>query len=111
TPAVLAGADASTNIAVLRLSKPLPSKPFDPCTPAVGELALAFGADRSGQIRARLGLVNAFGDAWHSRKGGLIDRRIALDVRLGRGEEGGPVFAANGGLIGMSTFGPFRRTI
>jgi len=38
------------------------------------------------------GLVNLAGPEWHSSRGGLIDRRIVLDVRLARREEGGPVF-------------------
>jgi len=47
----------------------------------------------------------------HSSRGGLIDRRIVLDVSLGRREEGGPVFDATGGCLGMSTFGPRGQVI
>src|SRR6185436_20124720 len=33
------------------------------------------------------------------------------DMQLGRSEEGAPVFDAAGGFLGMSTLGPWRRTI
>jgi S1-C subfamily serine protease len=55
--------------------------------------------------------VHSVGPAWHSRAGGRIDRRIGLDLRLGRGEEGGPVVDAAGGLLGISTLGPRRRVL
>jgi len=44
-------------------------------------------------------------------RGGLIDRRIVLDLALARREEGGPVFDAAGGLLGLSTFGPRGQVI
>src|SRR5439155_26819368 len=60
---------------------------------------------------ARLGLVNLAGSEWHSSRGGLIDRRIVLDLRLAAREEGGPVFDAAGACLGMSTFGPRGQVI
>src|SRR5205823_7473235 len=57
----------------------------------------------------RLGLVRALGPAWHSLAGGLIDRRIELDLRLSARDEGGPVLDAGGALLGMSTAGPRGR--
>jgi S1-C subfamily serine protease len=42
--------------------------------------------------------------------GGRIDSLIRLDTRLGS-DEGGPVLSASGGLVGMSTAGPRRRTL
>jgi len=58
-----------------------------------------------------MGLVNLAGAEWHSSRGGLIDRRIVLDVNLAQREEGGPVFDAAGASLGMSTFGPRGRVI
>jgi S1-C subfamily serine protease len=55
-------------------------------------------------------MVHATGEAWHSMAGGRIDALVRLDCRLGA-DEGGPVLALAGGLIGMSTSGPGRRTI
>src|ERR1700692_4599034 len=74
-------------------------------------LAEPIGAAESGGASARLGLVNLAGPEWHSSRGGLIDRRIVLDVSLARREEGGPVFDAAGACLGMSTFGPRGQVI
>jgi len=109
--AAVAGRDPSTNIALLRLATPL-SAPVNGAGEAqTGALALAIGADGTGGVSARLGLVNLAGPEWHSMRGGLIDRRIVLDLALARREEGGPVFDAAGGLLGLSTFGPRGQVI
>ena len=107
----LAGRDAGTNIAALRLSQPAVPPVLAPGEAQAGALALALGADGAGGVSARLGLVNLAGPQWHSHAGGLIDRRIALDLRLARAEEGGPVFSAAGAFLGMSTLGPRARVL
>ena len=106
TTAKVAGRDSSTNIAVLRPQAPLASSSITTNEARAGAIAIAIGADGTGGASARLGIVNIAGPEWHSSRGGLIDRRIALDVRLARSEEGGPIFDAAGSCIGMSTFGP-----
>jgi len=105
TKARLAGRDAGTNLAVLQLAQPASPPALVGGEAQAGALALALGADGAGGTSARLGLVNVAGPQWHSLAGGLIDRRIALDLRLARAEEGGPVFSAAGAFLGMSTFG------
>jgi S1-C subfamily serine protease len=109
--AKIAGRDPSTNVAMLRLATPLPSPSIAAGEARTGAIALAVGADGAGGTSARLGLVNLAGPEWHSSRGGLIDRRIVLDVGLGRREEGGPVFDATGNCLGMSTFGPRGQVI
>jgi S1-C subfamily serine protease len=109
--AILIGSDPATNIVALRCSRPLQAQALVGRVPTLGELALAYGVDYLGSTTARLGTICAVGDSWHSRKGGQIDHRLALDVRLSRSEEGGPIFDVDGGFIGMSTFGPARRVI
>jgi S1-C subfamily serine protease len=109
--ATLAGRDASTNIAILKTAGPLAAPAFAAADARIGALALAIGADGAGGASARLGLVNLAGSEWHSRRGGLIDRRIVLDIELASREEGGPVFDAAGLCLGMSTFGPRGKVI
>ncbi len=109
--ASMAGRDPSTNIAVLRLAAPMAAPSILPGEARTGALALAVGADGTGGASARLGLVNLAGGEWHSSRGGLIDRRIVFDIRLASREEGGPVFDAVGGCLGMSTFGPRGQVI
>ena len=101
-----AGRDPGTNIAILRLAEAIGSPSIATSEVRAGAIALAIGADETGGASARLGIVNLTGAEWHSSRGGLIDRRIVLDLRLARCEEGGPVFDAVGGYLGMSTFGP-----
>ena len=109
--AKLAGRDPSTNVAVLRLASPMASPSIAAGEALTGGVALAIGADGTGGASARLGLVNLGGAEWHSSRGGLIDRRIVLDLRLAHREEGGPVLDATGGCLGMSTFGPLGQVI
>jgi S1-C subfamily serine protease len=107
-----AGRDPGTNVALLRLAQPieaaLPAAATAP--PRVGTLALLVGADDAGAPTGRLGMVHAVGPEWHSQAGGRIDALLRLDVRLGA-DEGGPVLDTAGGLLGMSTAGPRRRTL
>ncbi len=110
TAARLAGRDAGTNVAVLRLAEPLgaPSLPATLTSPRAGSLALIVGADARGAPTGRLGMLHATGPEWHSEAGGRIDALLRLDTRLGA-DEGGPVLTSGNRLIGMSTSGP-RRT-
>jgi S1-C subfamily serine protease len=107
----MAGRDPATNIVILHLAEPMASPSITVGEAHAGAVVLAIGADGTGGVSARLGLVNLAGAEWHSSRGGLIDRRIVLDVRLARHEEGGPVFDAAGACLGMSTFGPRGQVI
>jgi len=109
--AKIAGRDSGTNIAVLKLARSIAAPSIVAAQAQAGAIALAIGADGTGRASARLGLVNLAGPEWHSTRGGLIDRRIVLDLRLARREEGGPVFDAAGSCLGMSTFGPRGQVI
>jgi S1-C subfamily serine protease len=104
--AKLAGRDPATNVAVIRLEKAARAPTLAASVPQIGTLALAAGADGGGRPSARLGMVNAVGPEWHSMRGGRIEARIQLDIRLAASEEGGPAFDAAGGWLGMTTFGP-----
>jgi S1-C subfamily serine protease len=107
----LVGRDAATDVALLRIEGP-GSEPvaLAPKSPAAGELAIAIGAS-DGAPTAALGLVAYAAGAWRSMRGGEIDARIDLDLRLPRGAEGGLVFDAEGKAIGMAVYGPRRRVL
>src|SRR5882724_664115 len=109
--AAIAGRDPSTNVAILKPADQIAAPSIAAGEARTGAVALAIGSDGAGGASARLGLVNLAGPEWHSSRGGLIDRRIVLDVRLARREEGGPVFDAAGACLGMSTFGPRGQVI
>lgn len=111
TAAKLAGRDAGTNVALLKLETPLEGTlPEAAPTPRVGSLALALGADATGAPTGRLAMVHAVGAEWHSMAGGRIDALLRLDVRLGA-DEGGLVLTPGGKLLGMSTSGPRRQAL
>src|ERR1700687_3163676 len=107
----ISGRDPSTNIAILRLAEQIASPSIAAGEAYTGAVALAIGADGTGGASARVGVINLQGGEWHSSRGGLIDRRIVLDISLARREEGGPVFDAAGACLGMSTFGPRGQVI
>ena len=56
-------------------------------------------------MTAGMGTLEGVGPAWESLRGGRIDRLIQLGVRLGRRPRAGR-YERDGGLLGMSTFGP-----
>jgi S1-C subfamily serine protease len=51
------------------------------------------------------------GGAWRSLRGGEIDARIELDVRLRRGTQGGLALAPDGAAFGMVVAGARRRVL
>jgi S1-C subfamily serine protease len=100
------GRDPGTNIALLRSAAPISSPSLSPGEVKAGMLVLAIGANGEGRATVRMGIVNLAGPEWTSMNGGRIDRRIVLDLRLRRAEEGGPVLDAAGAFLGISTLGP-----
>lgn len=134
----LLGRDPSTNVAVLRIAardasevtattpdtrapdatpSPAVPPPAIPATatplppgappPAPGSLVLAVGAGPSVRIAA----VQVCGPAWRSLAGGMIARKLVLDMTASGREEGGPVLDAEGRLLGMATAGPRGRAL
>jgi S1-C subfamily serine protease len=106
-----AGRDPTTDVALLRVDRPnLNPVPLTASPVAVGALALVAGA-QDGALTAALGVVARVGGPWRSMRGGEIDARIELDLRLRRGAEGGLVLDAAGRAIGMAVSGPRRRVL
>lgn len=111
--ATLAGRDASTDIALLRVEGE-PGESLNSLHSATaakaGRLAIAVGRGTNGEIAA-LGVVKECGESWRSWAGGLIARRIVLDLDLDDRAHGGAVIDAAGDLIGLAAFAPRRRTL
>jgi S1-C subfamily serine protease len=107
-PATIVGRDAATDIALLRVEGArLSSVSFGAPAVRAGGLVLAVG----GGALAFSGIVAIAGPSWHSMRGGEIDARIELDLRLRRQAEGGLALDAGGRAFGMTVFGPRRRTL
>jgi S1-C subfamily serine protease len=108
--AQLVGRDPTTDIALLRVDADLPPSPIDESPLAVGALVLAVGTE-DGTSTAALGVVSRASGPWRSLRGGEIDARIELDLRLRQTAEGGLVIDVAGTAIGMVVFGPRQRAL
>jgi S1-C subfamily serine protease len=108
----LVGRDPSTDIALLRVETRFePSGSFKPAAAVkAGHLAVTVGRVGSGELAAS-GIVKECGGSWRSWDGGLIDRRILLDLALDRRAHGGAVIDASGDLIGLAAFAPRHRAL
>ncbi|QPF83608.1 serine protease [Bradyrhizobium genosp. L] len=106
-PATVAGRDHTTDVALLRFDGDTAPVKLSAQVPALGSLAVIVAADR-GAATARLGMVSRSGPAWRSLRGGEIDARIELDVRLRHSQQGGLALNAAGEPFGMAVLGPRR---
>ena len=104
-PASLAGADPTTDIAVLRVESAELSPPLfgDPAQLRVGELALAVGRGARRGLNATMGIVGVLSGTWRTWGGGTIDRFIGLNLALHPGATGGPLADAQGRVLGINT--------
>ncbi|UFX47022.1 S1C family serine protease [Bradyrhizobium sp. 41S5] len=105
--ATVAGRDHTTDVALLRVEGDVAPIRLSSEIPALGSLAVVVAADRGAPI-ARLGMVSRSGAAWRSLRGGEIDARIELDVRLRHSQQGGLALNAAGVPFGMAVLGPRR---
>lgn len=107
-PATIVGRDHTTDIALLRFdATEIAPAGLSPGTPALGSLAVVVAAAH-GAPSAALGVVSLIGGRWRSLRGGDIDARIELDVRLHSSQQGGLALDASGAAMGMAVLGPRR---
>ena len=109
--AQLLGRDHTTDIAVLRVDRSdLPPIALETQGVPAGALAIAVGAE-DGAPTAALGMISRSTGPWWSLRGGEIDARIELDLRMRQSAEGGVAIDATGRAIGMTVFAPRRRVL
>jgi len=107
--AQVAGTDPTTDIALLRAATGGLRAPESAGLDGVkvGQAALALA--RPGRtVRARLGVLSAFGESWRTHGGGRIEHYLEADLDLPRGYSGGLVLNAEGRALGMVTAGLLR---
>ena len=75
--------------------------------PPLGALSVVVATNRD-TPSAALGMVSLSGKSWRSLRGGDIDARIELDVRLRSSQQGGLALDASGEAFGMAVLGPRR---
>jgi S1-C subfamily serine protease len=106
--ATVAGRDHTTDIALLRVAAPSAAPiALSSVVPPLGSLAVVVAAER-GVATAALAMVSLVGERWRSLRGGEIDARIELDVRLRHGHQGGLALDASGRAFGMAVLGARR---
>jgi S1-C subfamily serine protease len=109
-PATIAGRDATTDIAVLKLDtgeSAVPATLGDASRLRAGHLVLVVG--RPGDdVTASLGLVSIVGGEWRTWRAGKIDHYILLDVAIHDGFSGSPLVDTSGNVVGINTSGLAR---
>lgn len=105
-PARLAGRDAGSDLAVLKLERAVETVAEPTKDPArLGQIALALGRPSSDGIEASLGTVSAIGGPVRTGRGGMLERYIRTDSISYPGFSGGPLVAADGSVLGLNTSG------
>lgn len=108
--ATLVGRDPTTDIAVLRLERPVTQAVIRAAPDArVGQIVLALGMPGTA-VTAALGVISAAGGEWRTWAGGRIDQYLRLDVAVYDGFSGGALANASGEVIGMNSSGLSRAS-
>ncbi|WP_035674779.1 S1C family serine protease [Bradyrhizobium liaoningense] len=105
--ATIAGRDHTTDIALLRVDAAVAPVKLAATVPPLGALSVVVATNRE-TPSAALRMVSASGKGWRSLRGGDIDARIELDVRLRGSQQGGLALDASGEAFGMAVLGPRR---
>ncbi len=102
-PAKLLGADAKTDLALLKIDSPdpLPAVSFgDSDALKVGDWVMAVGNPFGLGGTVTAGILSARGRDLHA---GPFDDFLQIDASINQGNSGGPTFAMNGEVIGINT--------
>jgi S1-C subfamily serine protease len=108
-PVSLAGADAGTDIAVLKLAEAggeAATQRSAELRP--GYLAMAIGRSENSGVNATLGIISAVSGSWRTWRGGRLDQYIRLDLNMYPSSSGGAVIDTSGAVIGIATSGLSR---
>jgi S1-C subfamily serine protease len=102
----IAGRDAGTDLAVLKLERAGGAVAEAMKSPArLGQIALALGRPSPDGIEASLGTVSAIGGPIRTGRGGMLERYLRTDSISYPGFSGGPLVAADGTILGLNTSG------
>jgi S1-C subfamily serine protease len=105
-PGKIAGRDAGSDLAVLKLERAVDGVAEVTKSPArLGQIALALARPSRDGIEASLGTVSAIAGPVRTSRGGMLDRYIRTDSISYPGFSGGPLVAADGTILGLNTSG------
>ena len=105
--ASLTGRDPGSDLAVLRLERPVATLAEPAETSKIGQLVLALGRPSRDGFEASLGVISAIGGPIRTPHGSL-EKYLRTDAILFPGFSGGPLVDAEGKVAGLNTsgFGP-----
>ncbi|HUO27932.1 MAG TPA: S1C family serine protease [Bryobacteraceae bacterium] len=105
TSATLAGRDAGTDLAVLKLAENgTPAATFGaPEKLKPGQVVLAIGRSPDSGVNATMGIMSAVSGAWRTWRGGQLDQYLRLDLTLYPASSGGAVVDTAGRVLGIAT--------
>jgi len=110
-PAKVAGRDAGSDLAVLKLERGAGTVAEATKSSArLGQIALVLGRPSRDGIEASLGTVSGISSAIRIERGGMLERYIRTDSISYPGFSGGPLVAADGTVLGVNTSGLARGT-
>jgi S1-C subfamily serine protease len=112
-PATLAGTDAGTDLAVLRVDSSVgkSAETVGGESVRVGEVVLAVGRSALGDISASAGIIARLGSGWRTWRGGQMDRLIRPDLQLYVGQSGSALVNENRRVLGINSSALARNAV
>src|SRR5580698_7802140 len=112
-PATLVGADAGTDLAVLRVDNSIgkPAEAIGSQPTRVGEVVLAVGRSVLGDISASAGIIARLGSGWRTWRGGQMDRLIRADLKLYVGQSGSALVNEGRRVLGINSSALARSAV
>jgi S1-C subfamily serine protease len=112
-PATLVGADAGTDLAVLRVDSSVgkPAEAIGSEPTRVGEVVLAVGRSALGDISASAGIIARLGSSWRTWRGGQMDRLIRPDLQLYVGQSGSALVNEGRRVLGINSSALARNAV
>jgi S1-C subfamily serine protease len=111
--ATLAGTDAGTDLAVLRIDggtgKAAETSGAQPAR--VGEVVLAVGRSSLGDISASAGILARLGSGWRTWRGGQMDSLIRPDLELYVGQSGSALVNEGRRVLGINSIALARNAV
>ena len=109
-PATLAGRDAGTDLAVLKLegAGEAAADLGDGAALKVGHVVVALARSGERGVNASLGVISGLSGAWRTWRSGHVEQLVRLDLALYPGFSGGPLVDIEGRVLGINTSGLSR---
>jgi S1-C subfamily serine protease len=106
--ATVAGRDAGSDLALLKLAEKALSAAKTSDDVKVGQLVLALGRPSNAGMQASWGIVTAISGPTRTFRGGMLDEYLQTETTPYPGFSGGPLVNTDGEVLGLNTSGLTR---